>query len=135
MAFTHRVGIHFRSLSLTDVPFDTILKSAEEVYAPHGIKFEFRSGMSMGLSDDEMKKYEQLDGTCHWVITDDEYKALHAMGGKVPATEIVVYYIQRFSQKGILGCGGHLPGRPACIVASKGSRWDTAHEVGHVLLT
>lgn len=42
-------------------------------------------------------------------------------------------YGSRFTS-GKLGCGGHAPGKPACIVASDGSQWTTAHEVGHVLL-
>lgn len=132
---THRVRLHFRSISLTDVPFDKHLSSAEAVYAPHGIKVEFGSGMSLGLSDEEARKFEQVDGSCTWSITSGEFAELQQMGGTVPSTEILVFYVNRFSSSTLLGCGGHATGRPACIVAAKGSRWDTAHEVGHVLLT
>jgi hypothetical protein len=134
MAFTHRVRLHFRSLSLTDVAFDQILKSAEDCYAPHGIRIEFASGMSLGLSDDEAKKFEQVDGSCKWTVTEGEFAELQKLGGTVPSNEILVYYISKFDTS-LLGCGGHAPNRPACILASKASRWDTAHEVGHVLLT
>ena len=52
----------------------------------------------------------------------------------MPATDIVVYFVNRFATAGLLGCGGHLPGKPACIVGSQAARYSTAHEVGHVLL-
>src|SRR5262245_1455957 len=35
-AFTHAISLHFRSLSLTDIPFDTILSSTQAVYAQFG---------------------------------------------------------------------------------------------------
>ena len=50
------------------------------------------------------------------------------------ATDVVVYYVNRFATAGLLGCGGHLPGRPACILAASAARYSTAHEVGHVML-
>ncbi len=132
---THKVRLHFRSLSLTDVPFDTMLSSAEAVYAPYGIKIEFASGMSMGLSDSEAAKFEQIDGSCTWSISGGEYAELQGLGGTVSSRDIVVFYVNRFSSATLLGCGGHMTNRPACIVAAKARRWDTAHEVGHVLLT
>lgn len=134
-AFTHRVGLHFRSLSLTDVPFDNLLASTELVYAQYGIKAEFKSGMSLGLSAEEAEKFKQIDGSCGWVISSGEYKELQELSDTAPSNEILVYYVERFGQANLLGCGGHVPGQPACIVASAASRWDTAHEVGHVLLT
>lgn len=132
---THRVKLHFRSLSLTDAPFDTILSSAEKVYAPHGIQIEFASGMSLGLSEEDAERFRQVDGSCGWSIESGEYFELEQLSDSVPSNEILVYYVERFGQAGLLGCGGHYPGRPACIVASQASRWDTAHEIGHVLLT
>ena len=132
--FTHRVRLHFRSLSLTNVPFERILSSTQSVYAPYGIKVEYGSGVSLGLSEAEERKFQQIDGSCTWNVTGGEYAELMALGGSAPATDIVVYYVQRFSQN-INGCGGHLRNRPACIVAAAGTRWCTAHEIGHVLLT
>ena len=134
-AYTHRVRLHFRSLSLTNVFFDTILECTEKVYAPYGIKVEFSSGMSLNLSNDDAKRFDQVDGSCDWSITAGEFNELQGLGGRAPSTEILVFYVHRFGQAGLLGCGGHAAGRPACIVASAASPWDTAHEVGHVLLT
>jgi hypothetical protein len=132
---THRVRLHFRSLSLTETSFDELLRSTELVYAPHGIQIEFQSGMSLGLSAEEAERFQQVDGSCNWNIDSGEFSELQQLGEAVPLTEILVYYVERFGQEGLLGCGGHAIGRPACIVAAQASRWDTAHEIGHVLLT
>lgn len=94
----------------------------------------FGSGMSLGLSESEAKRFEQLDGSCAWKISFGEYAQLQRLGPTVPANAIIVYFIDRFSQA-LNGCGGHLPNRPACIVARAGTQWCAAHEVGHVLLT
>ncbi len=132
---THRVKLHFRSLSLTDVPFDELLNSTQKMYEPHGIAIEFASGMSLGLSEEDAEKFRQVDGSCTWDISSGEYFELEQLANSVPSNEIIVYYVEKFGQAGLLGCGGHAKDRPACIVASQASRWDTAHEVGHVLLT
>ena len=131
--FTHRVQLHFRSLSLTAVAFDNILRGAQTVYAQYGIRIDFASGMSLGLPDDQARRLETVDGTCNWNITAGEYNEVQGLSGRIPNNEILVCYISRFST-GNTGCGGHAPSRPACIVASAGSQWTTAHEVGHVLL-
>jgi hypothetical protein len=132
--YTHKVRLHFRSLTLTDVPFSRILSSAQQVYHKYGIKIEYASGMSLNLSEEEAKKFEQLDGTCNWRINNGEYAELQRMGGGVPNNEIAVFVVKNFSEA-IRGCGGHLPNRPACFIAADGTRWTCAHEVGHVLLT
>src|SRR5579872_4233822 len=36
--FTHRINLHFRSLSLSDVPFNLIMSSVERVYSQYGIE-------------------------------------------------------------------------------------------------
>lgn len=131
--FTHRVRLHFRSISLTDVPFNTILAHTQAVYAPHGIKIEFGSGMSLGLAPDVARRLTRIDGTCSWTITDGEYAELLGQGPAIPSTEIGVFFVDRFSES-INGCGGHMTNRPACIVARAGTRYCTAHEVCHVLL-
>lgn len=133
-SFTHRVRLHFRSISLTDVPFETILSATQLVYAQYGIKIEYGSGMSLMLSPAEAAQLEQIDGQCTWSITGGEFANLQQRGGSVPANEIVVFFVNRFSQA-INGCGGHMTNRPACIVAKAGTKWCTAHEVCHVLLT
>jgi len=132
--FTHRVRLHFRSISLTDVPFNSILSHTQAVYAQFGIKVEFGSGMSLMLDPDQAKELDQIDGTCTWNITSGEFADLLKLGPPVPSTEITVFFVDRFSES-INGCGGHLTNRPACIVAKAGTQFCTAHEVCHVLLT
>jgi hypothetical protein len=134
MAMTHRIGLHFRSLSETDVPFDTLLRNTEKVYAQYGIRIDFLSGLCLGLSEEEAEKYTQVNGSCEWTA-EGEFNDVQALGGAVDSNEILVYYVLRFDSATSFGCGGHAPGRPACIVAASGSPWTTAHEVGHVLLT
>ncbi len=133
MAFTHQINLHFRSLSLTNVLFDTILKSMEKVYSQYGIKVNFGSGMSLGLSDADAARFDKVDGSCEWKITSGELADIQKLESTTPVFDICVFYVNRFTS-GLLGCGGYLPGRPACIVAANASQWDTAHEVGHVLL-
>jgi len=133
-SYTHRVGLHFRSLKLTNVPFNRILNTAKTIYAQYGIKLEYRSGESLNLTDAEARKFARIDGTCRWEITNGEYAELQRLGGATPNNEITVFYVDGFSEA-INGCGGHLKNRPACFVADQGTRWTTAHEIGHVLLT
>ena len=47
--FTHRVGLHFRSIALTSVAFDRILASAQAVYAQYGIRIDMMNGESLAL--------------------------------------------------------------------------------------
>jgi hypothetical protein len=131
--FTHLVRLHFRSISLTDIPFNSILSHTQLVYSQYGIKVEYRTGMSLMLSDAEASQFDQVDGSCQWEITSGEFADLLKKGGSVPSNEITVFFVNRFSES-INGCGGHLKNRPACIVAKAGTKWCTAHEVCHVLL-
>jgi hypothetical protein len=94
-----------------------------------------KSAKSLHLSAADTSKYRQVDGTCTWQVNSGEYADLQGSAWDVSTSEILVFYVDRFSQANLLGCGGHLPNRPACIVAAAASRWDTAHELGHVLLT
>lgn len=129
-----KVTLHFRSLTLTNVPFANLLRSAQQTYAQYNIEIAFGSGQSARLSEAEATKFERLDGECNWVITAGEYKDLLDRGTSVPRNHISVFFVNRFSAT-ILGCGGHLKNHPACIVARDANRYDMAHEVGHVLLT
>ncbi len=133
--FNHRVRLHFRSINLTRVPFSKILESTERVYAQYGVKIEMASGQSLLLTEEQTKKFFTVTGSCTWVISSGEYYELHSLGGRVTSTEILIYYVNRFSKATLLGCGGHAANRPAATLAANASRWDTAHEVGHVLLT
>ena len=133
--FTHHVTLHFRSISLTSVPFAKMLECAQEVYKPYGIEIKFGTGQSLLLSEEETKKYEQIDGSCEWKITSGEYADVQKLGAETSPKGIKVYFVKKFSQANLLGCGGHAPNKPACIVAATSSKWVMAHEVGHVLLT
>jgi len=134
-AYTSQVTLHFRSISLTNVPFSQSMANAEKVYAQYGIKIQFGSGKSLLLSESEEQVFNQVDGECNWAINSGEFNQLHRLGGRVPSTDILVYFVRRFASQNLLGCGGHATNRPACTVAANASPWDTAHEIGHVLLT
>jgi hypothetical protein len=110
--FTHRIGLHFRSISLTNVSFNAILAHTQLVYAQYGIKVEYRSGMSMMLSEAEPATFDQIDGSCAWEITTGEFADLLKKGGTAPVNEITVYFVNKFSEA-INGCGGHLKNRSA----------------------
>jgi len=131
--YTHRVRLHFRSLTLTNVPFTRILASTQLVFAQYGIKVDYASGESLGLSPADAAKFQTINGSCEWTITSGEYAELQRSGTSAPINDIIVYYVDQFSEN-INGCGGHLRARPACVVAKAGTRWCTAHEVCHVLL-
>ena len=131
--FTHRVKLHFRSISLTDVPFGTILAHTQAVYAPYGIRIDFGSGKSLSLTQEEQDRLLQIDGSCELTVTNGEYAELLGADGQTPSDGVAVFYVDRFSEA-INGCGGHLVNRPGCIVARAGTSYCTAHEVGHVLL-
>ncbi len=133
--FDYRVRLHFRSINLTRVPFNKIWESTKSVYAQYGINVEMSSGQSLSLTSEQTSKFFTVTGSCNWIINSGEYHELHGLGGKVKSTEILVYYVNKFSEANLLGCGGHATNRPAATLASNASQWDTAHEVGHVLLT
>jgi hypothetical protein len=103
------------------------------VYAQYGIRVDFRSGISLGLPEADANRLSVVNGSCEWEITSGEFSEVQSMVGPLPSTEILVCYVNRFEGT-TLGCGGHAPSKPACIVAATGSPWTTAHEVGHVML-
>lgn len=133
--YQHRVRLHFRSINLTNVPFPVILDSSQRVFRQYGIKIETGSAQSLWLNPRQQQIFKVVNESCNWTINSGEAFRLHGLGGSVPSNEILVYYINRFSNNNLLGCGGHATGRPAVTVAARASRWDTAHEIGHVLLT
>ena len=131
--FTHRVGLHFRSIALTNVTFDQILSSTQAVYAQYGIRVDMMNGESLGLEPGDQTRLEQVDQQCNWVLSTGEFNDLHSRGTAAPATDVLVYFIRSFSPQ-LNGCGGHAAGRPACTVAATGTQWTVAHEIGHVML-
>ncbi len=133
--FKHRIRIHFRSLALSDVPFERILSSAQAVYAQYGIEIFFASGESLGLSTDQEARFNVVGQNCTWDLDSGEFADLQAMGTPVPNTDVKLFIVNQFQETNVLGCGGHAAGKPACAVTHDCSRWDPAHEIGHVLLT
>lgn len=132
------VRLHFRSISLTDVPFNVQLNAAIAVYAQYNIDIKFMSGRSVQLSEADRKKFRRVDTSC--VAGKDEWSALQKMLNDVPSTDICVFLVKGLwdptespGQEAFLGCGAYRPGSPACAVASDASKYDMAHEVGHVL--
>lgn len=132
--FSHKVKLHFRSIALTNVPFNVSLRNAELVFAQYGIKIDFASGESLLLSNEQEAKFSQIDQECKWELSDGEFSEVQSLGTRAPTTDILVFHVSRFADGNTLGCGGHMKGRPACTVTASASGWDTAHEVCHVLL-
>lgn len=130
---SHRVRLHFISISLTNVQFDDLFRNTRRVFSQYGIGMEFSSGRSLLLTDEQSRIFDRIDQNCNWTLSTGEYNQLHSLGPNVPSNELQVYFVNRM--RGALGCGGHAPGRPAATVARQAWRWDVAHEVGHVLLT
>lgn len=130
---SHRVRAHFRSLSLTVVPFEDAFRNASTVYGQYGIDFQFGSGASLLLTPAQTALFDRIDEDCNWTLTSGEYDQLHGLGAPSPNNGIKIYFVNKM--RGVLGCGGHAPNRPAATVAAAAWRWDMAHEVGHVLLT
>ena len=131
---THRVRLHFRSLALTDVPFDRLLDNAVAVYSQYGINVEFGSGESLLLTSEQQDKFARIDQTCDWDLDSGEFEELQSLGSRAPNTDVLVYFVVTFLEDNLLGCGGHAKDRPACTLAQRCNGFDPAHEVGHVLL-
>lgn len=131
--FSHRVGLHFRSIALTNVMFHQILNSTQAVYAQYGIRVDMMNGESLLLEPGDQTRLEQVDQECNWDLSSGEFDELHARGTPAPSRDVLVYFIQSFNPQ-LNGCGGHAPNRPACTVAATGTQWTVAHELCHVLL-
>ncbi len=132
------LNLHFRSISLTDVSFQDQFQGAVNVYNQYDIDLRFQSGRSELLSEADREKFKRVDTSC--VIGDDEWSALQKLLNNVPKTDICVFFIgelwdpnEKPGSEMFLGCGAHRPGAPACVVAANGSKYDMAHEIGHVL--
>src|SRR3546814_9115177 len=66
--FQHRVRLHFRSLALTQVPFQRSLTNAEIVFAQYGIRIAFASGESIGLTPGQRELFNPIDQACKWEL-------------------------------------------------------------------
>jgi peptidoglycan hydrolase-like protein with peptidoglycan-binding domain len=131
--FKHRIGLHFRSIALTQVAFSRILSSAEELYAQYGIRIDMMNGQSLLFAPGDQARFEKVNQQCLWDLSVGEFNELHSRGGPAPNTDVLVYFVRSFKEQ-LNGCGGHAKGRPACTIAETGTRWTVAHELGHVLL-
>jgi peptidoglycan hydrolase-like protein with peptidoglycan-binding domain len=137
--FNRVVNLHFRSISIPQVPEFTALRNAQRVYEQYAINMQFASGQSLLLPPDTQLELDAVDGTCQWDQVSDEQRLLHSLGGDqgVGPNDIRVFYANQIRQTDgstLNGCAGHAPGRAAVVVASTGSPWTLGHEVGHVLL-
>jgi hypothetical protein len=93
------------------------------------------SGQSVRLTTQHASRYLSVNGSCEWVVTGGEqYDLQTQLGQMFSPFEITVIYVKRFDDLDIGGCGGHIAHSPACFVCADAGPWDTAHEVGHVLL-
>lgn len=134
----HSVNLHFRSISLTNVPFHDQFRAAVDVYAQYDIDVRFLSGRSEWLSEADRKKFDRVDTSC--VAGKDEWDALQGLLRDVPRSDVCVFFVgqlwdpkEKPGQEMFLGCGAYRPGSPACAVAANAGKYDMAHEVGHVL--
>ncbi len=132
------IGLHFRSISLTNVSFQTQFQGAVKVYDQYDIELRFHSGRSELLSEADRRKFRRVDTSC--VVGNDEWSALQKLLNDVPGSDICVFFVGQLwdpnesaGSEMFLGCGAYRPGSPACVVAANGSKYDMAHEVGHVL--
>lgn len=96
--FTHRVNLHFRSLSLSDVPFDRIMSSSAQVYAQYGIELRFASGESLGLSTDDQNRFNVVTQNCDWQMDSGEFAELHRLGTPVPNNDVAVFIVNQFQE-------------------------------------
>ena len=136
---THKVRLHARTINMPAVSEYDALDSANKVYNPHGIEIVFATAQSLSLNFLDKIVLDVVDGTCEWGKSNDDQKRLFNLGGSqgVGDTDILVYFVNRIQKPGggtSNGCAGHDPSKAAVMVASTGSRWTMAHEVGHVML-
>jgi hypothetical protein len=139
-AFTHRLRIHMRSISMPTVGEMTQLFEMQRVYAQFGIEVVMASGMSLGLSDRDQITLTNVDGDCTWDTVSEDQQLLQDLARDgISSNEIAVYFATILKEKNgdtLQGCASHRPGKPACMVASTAiDKTTMAHEVGHVLLT
>ncbi|MFT7638777.1 MAG: peptidoglycan hydrolase-like protein with peptidoglycan-binding domain [Pirellulaceae bacterium] len=132
------INLHFRSISLTNVSFQAQFQGAVKVYDQYDIDLRMQSGRSVLLSEADRRKFKRVNTSC--VVGNDEWAALQKLLNDVPGTDICVFFVGQLwdpaespGSEMFLGCGAYRPGSPACVVAANGSKYDMAHEVGHVL--
>jgi peptidoglycan hydrolase-like protein with peptidoglycan-binding domain len=78
--FTHQLNLHFRSLSLSDVPFNNLMTGLERVYAPSSIEARFASGESLRLSAAEQSRFNVVRQDCAWGVEHGRVRRPRAIG-------------------------------------------------------
>lgn len=96
--FTHQINLHFRSLSLTDVPFQLLMSNTTQVYAQYGVEARFASGQSLGLPPDQERRFTVVGQNCQWEMNSGEFAELHKLGTPVPHTDIAVFIVNQFQE-------------------------------------
>ncbi len=129
-----------RSIAQPKIGESQQLEVMRRIYHQYSIDVEIVSAMSLGLSGLDEIFLTSVDGDCNWNTLSEDQQLLEALGREsVGANEVVVYFATTLRQKDgstLQGCAGHLPGKPAAMIASTASdKMTMAHEVGHVLLT
>lgn len=119
------VRLHLKVLSTPNIPIDTMLANMRTVFESVGIGVEVASRENLNLP-----ALDDLDvGTIDTVTTEE--RQLWGNRNNVGTNEIPVYFVR--TAGGLFGEAMFVDGRPGCVVASTGTNWTFAHEVGHLL--
>jgi peptidoglycan hydrolase-like protein with peptidoglycan-binding domain len=137
---SHKINVHMRSIDNPVVPEFTQLNVMQTVFSQYLIEVIMMSGESVGLQPGEQLTLNVVDGNCEWDQLSDEQKLLQNQGSKqnVGPNDVTVYFATVLREKNgetLQGCAGHLPDRPAVMIAATAfDKTTMAHEVCHVLL-
>lgn len=135
----YKVNLRLYSIAMPAVTEFTALKNAQRIYGQYGICISFVTGQSLLLKPAEQAQLKSVSGSCGWELTSDDQRLLHSQRGDYMNSpfDIRLYFVNEIVEADgskLNGCGGHAPGRPALNIASTGTPWTFAHELGHVLL-
>jgi peptidoglycan hydrolase-like protein with peptidoglycan-binding domain len=137
---SHKINVHMRSIDNPVVPEFTQLNVMQTVFSQYLIDVVMMSGESVGLQPGEQLTLNVVEGDCEWDQLSDEQKLLENQGSKqnVGPNDVTVYFATVLREKNggtLQGCAGHLPDRPAVMIAATAvDKTTMAHEVCHVLL-
>ncbi|MEV6317919.1 hypothetical protein [Streptomyces sp. NPDC051776] len=124
------VTLHLKFLSPPPVPVSRMLIDMRTVYNSAGIGV--RVGSREDLFGTAFSALVDLDvGTCDAPLTSEQTQ-LFTNVGSVGVRDLVIYFVRSTVQP-FAGCAQHPANRGGAVVASTGTRWTLAHEVGHVL--
>ena len=122
------VRLHIKTLSVPNIPINTMINNMRQVYRAAGFEVDVASTETLNLP-----VLNDLDvGACTRGNTTNEQDTLFGNRNNVGANDIPVYFV-RSTVPPFSGCAAHADGVPACVVANGASAWTLGHEVGHVL--